>query len=149
MPANNQRPAAQTPVSPRNTAKYTNKDGSKFITVPKGATSESSLPSTPTTAKASAPPLEASNHDNDPAPTVIRKKQKRRQKAALKAAQQAANGHTNNAASGGARTGSMSGRGPADHEEVESDDEHEYILASELTGPTTNGHPPSDSKSKK
>ncbi|KNB11821.1 hypothetical protein FOXG_11572 [Fusarium oxysporum f. sp. lycopersici 4287] len=149
MPANNQRPAAQTPVSPRNTAKYTNKDGSKFITVPKGATSESSLPSTPTTAKASAPPLEASNPDNDPAPTVNRKKQKRRQKAALKAAQQAANGHTNNAASGGARTGSMSGRGPADHEEVESDDEHEYILASELTGPTTNGHPPSDSKSKK
>ncbi|WKT50201.1 hypothetical protein QSH57_015149 [Fusarium oxysporum f. sp. vasinfectum] len=125
MPANNQRPAAQTPVSPRNTAKYTNKDGSKFITVPKGATSESSLPSTPTTAKASAPPLEASNPDNDPAPTVNRKKQKRRQKAALKAAQQAANGHTNNAASGGARTGSMSGRGPADHEEVESDDEHD------------------------
>ncbi|KAG5752427.1 hypothetical protein H9Q70_004916 [Fusarium xylarioides] len=148
MPANNQRPAAQTPVSPRNTAKYTNKDGSKFITVPKGATSESSLPSTPTTAKASAPPLEASNPDNDPAPTVNRKKQKRRQKAALKAAQQAANGHTNNVASGGARTGSASGRGPADHEEVESDDEHEYILASELTGPTTNGHPSSDSKSK-
>jgi hypothetical protein len=149
MPANNQRPAAQTPVSPRNTAKYTNKDGSKFITVPKGATSESSLPSTPTTAKASGPPLEDSNPDNDPAPTVNRKKQKRRQKAALKAAQQAANGHTNNVASSGAGTGSTSGRGPADHEEVESDDEHEYILASELTGPNTNGHPPSDSKSKK
>ncbi|KAJ4140480.1 Stress response protein nst1, partial [Fusarium oxysporum] len=83
MPANNQRPAAQTPVSPRNTAKYTNKDGSKFIT---------------------CPTTEASNPDNDPAPTVNRKKQKRRQKAALNAAQQAANGHTNNAASGGART---------------------------------------------
>ncbi|KAF4435748.1 hypothetical protein F53441_13452 [Fusarium austroafricanum] len=149
MPANNQRPAAQTPVSPRSTAKYTNKDGSKFITVPKGATSESSLPSTPTAAKPSGPPLETSNADNEPAPTVNRKKQKRRQKAAEKAAQKAANGHANNVAGAVTGAGSMSGRGPADHEEVESEDEHEYVLAGELTDPITNGHVPSDSKSKK
>lgn len=150
MPANNQRPAAQPPVSPRNTAKYTNKDGSKFITVPKGTTSESSLPPTPTTAKPSGPPLDTSNADDGPAPAINRKKQKRRQKAAAKAAaQQAANGHNDDASGHGAGAGSMPGRGPADHEEVESDDEHEYILASELTDPTTNGHPPSDSRSKK
>ncbi|KAI8666042.1 Stress response protein NST1 [Fusarium keratoplasticum] len=147
MPANNQKPASQTPASPRNTAKYTNKDGSKFITVPKGSPSESSLPPTPTTTKASAPPPDASN---GPAPTINRKKQKRRQKAAAKLAlqQQTANGH--DAASGaGSAAGSTLGRGPADHEEVESDDEHEYVLASEVSGPTSNGHPLPDSKSKK
>ncbi|KAM0555777.1 hypothetical protein ACHAPJ_006173 [Fusarium lateritium] len=151
MPANNQRPAPQTPASPRNTAKYTNKDGSKFITVPKGTPSESSLPSTPTTAKASAPPLDTSNIDNDPAPAVNRKKQKRRQKAAAKAAaaQQAENGHRDDMSAGGTDAGSTLGRGPADHEEVESDDEHEYVLASELSGPTTNGHLHADAKSKK
>ncbi|KAL2683162.1 hypothetical protein Neosp_007629 [[Neocosmospora] mangrovei] len=146
MPANNQKPASQTPASPRNTAKYTNKDGSKFITVPKGSPSESSLPPTPTTTKASAPPPDASN---DP-PAVNRKKQKRRQKAAAKLAmqQQTTNGH--DAASGaGSAAGSTLGRGPADHEEVESDDEHEYVLASEVSGPTSNGHLLADSKSKK
>ncbi|KAM0261917.1 hypothetical protein ACHAPA_009544 [Fusarium lateritium] len=152
MPANNQRPVAQTPVSPRSTAKYTNKDGSKFITVPKGTPSESSLPSTPTTAKPSGPPLDTSHADNDeePAPAVNRKKQKRRQKAAARAAaQEAANGHHDDASGRGSALGSTSGRGPADYEEVESDDEHEYILASELTGSTTNGHLHSDSRSKK
>ncbi|KAG8356964.1 Stress response protein nst1 [Fusarium venenatum] len=150
MPANNQRPATQTPVSPRNTAKYTNKDGSKFITVPKGTPSESSLPPTPTSAKPNGPPLDVSNVDDGPAPAVNRKKQKRRQKAAAKAAaQQAVNGHNGHASGRGAAGSPMTGRGPADHEEVESDDENEYILASELTEPTTNGHPPSDSRSKK
>ncbi|KAG8673202.1 Stress response protein nst1 [Fusarium poae] len=150
MPANNQRPATQTPVSPRNTAKYTNKDGSKFITVPKGTPSESSLPPTPTSAKPNGPPLDVSNVDDGPAPAVNRKKQKRRQKAAAKAAaQQAANGNNNHASGRGAAGSSMTGRDPADHEEVESDDENEYVLASELTEPTTNGHPPSDSRSKK
>ncbi|CAG1998574.1 unnamed protein product [Fusarium graminearum] len=150
MPANNQRPATQTPVSSRNTAKYTNKDGSKFITVPKGTPSESSLPPTPTSAKPNGPPLDASNVDDGPAPAINRKKQKRRQKAAAKAAaQQAANGHNDHASGRSTAGSSLPGRGPADHEEVESDDENEYILASELTEPTTNGHPPSDSRSKK
>ncbi|KAF4996149.1 hypothetical protein FGRMN_4641, partial [Fusarium graminum] len=150
MPANNHRPAAQTPVSPRSTAKYTNKDGSKFITVPKGTPSESSLPSTPTTAKPSGPPLDTSHADDEPAPAVNRKKQKRRQKAAARAAaQEAANRHNDDASGHGSALGSTPGRGPADYEEVESDDEHEYILESELADPTTNGHLHSDSKSKK
>ncbi|KAF4965090.1 hypothetical protein FZEAL_10803, partial [Fusarium zealandicum] len=149
MPANNQKPASQTPASPRSTAKYTNKDGSKFITVPKGTPSESSLPSTPTTTRAFAPPLDM-DPDNDTAPAVNRKKQKRRQKAAAKAAAQlAANGHADAASGSGSVAGSTLGRGPADHDEVESDDEHEYVLASELSGPTTNGHPSFDPKSKK
>ncbi|KAM5354466.1 hypothetical protein ACJ41O_001113 [Fusarium nematophilum] len=86
------------------------------------------------------------NASNGPALTVNRKKQKRRQKAAAKAAaQQAANGHV----AGTAGAGSGAGRGPADTDIVESDDEHEYVLASELSGPTLNGHPPPDTKSKK
>lgn len=133
MPANNQKSAPYSPASPRNTAKYTNKDGSKFITVPKGTPSESSLPSTPTTTKPSAPPPQPNFDDDDSAPVVNRKKQKRRQKAAAKAAaEQAANGH--------ARTSPRSSRPrPADYEEVVSDDEHEYVLAHELE-PETNGH---------
>ncbi|KJZ73316.1 hypothetical protein HIM_07320 [Hirsutella minnesotensis 3608] len=97
MPAPKQPPAAPTPASPRNTAKYTNKDGSKFITVPKGSASESSQPSTPTTsAKAVDQPAAAPLSLDSSLPAVNRKKQKRRQKAAAKAAaEQAANGHAN------------------------------------------------------
>lgn len=147
MPANNPRPASQTPASPRNTAKYTNKDGSKFITVPKGAVSEPSQPSTPTTTKPSAPPQDP-NSINDLAPAVNRKKQKRRQKAAAKAAaaEEAANGHES------PRTdmGRTPGAGLADHEIVPSDDdEYEYVLGVEEHLPTTNGHPHEDSKLKK
>lgn len=101
MPVNNQRPASNPPASPRNHAKYTNKDGSKFITVPKGAANPTAAPpssdpsqasplTTPTPSDTAAHP----NLDNEPAPAVNRKKQKRRQKAAAKAAaEQAANGH--------------------------------------------------------
>lgn len=96
MPASKQKPAAPAPPSPRNTAKYTNKDGSKFITVPKGTASDSSPPSTPTTS-AKANDLAAAPLTLDAsAPTVNRKKQKRRQKAAAKAAaEMAANGYAN------------------------------------------------------
>ncbi|KAI5462849.1 salt tolerance down-regulator-domain-containing protein [Mariannaea sp. PMI_226] len=132
MPANNQKPASYSPASPRNTAKYTNKDGSKFITVPKGTPSESSLPSTPTTSRPSAPPPEP-NSINDSAPAVNRKKQKRRQKAAAKAAaEDAANGYSH-------ASPSMTGPRPTDYEIVASDDEHEYVLAHELE-PQSNGH---------
>lgn len=146
MPATNQKPATQTPASPRNLAKYTNKDGSKFITVPKGTPSESSQPSTPTTTKPSAPPPEP-NASNDIAPTVNRKKQKRRQKAAAKAAaEQAANGHVDHI-SGSGRT---SGHHPADHEIVASDDDDaDYDLGVHHSGPMSNGHPAIDAKSKK
>ncbi|CEJ82288.1 Putative Stress response protein NST1 [[Torrubiella] hemipterigena] len=84
MPASNQKPASPTPASPRSTSKYTNKDGSKFITVPKGFSPDSSLPPTPTANI--APPL-SNDHDHDAEDRPVnRKKQKRRQKAAAKAA---------------------------------------------------------------
>lgn len=84
MPASNQKPASPTPASPRSTSKYTNKDGSKFITVPKGLSPDSSLPPTPTANI--APPL-SNDHDHDAEDKPVnRKKQKRRQKAAAKAA---------------------------------------------------------------
>ncbi|KAG5964206.1 hypothetical protein E4U58_003238 [Claviceps cyperi] len=94
MPAKNQKAALPTPVSPRNTAKYTNKDGSKYITVPK-TQSDCSQPSTPTMATKPSrlpsspppppPPNRASSLDTA-IPSVNRKKQKRRQKALAKAA---------------------------------------------------------------
>ncbi|KHN98649.1 stress response protein nst1 [Metarhizium album ARSEF 1941] len=93
MPATNQKPALTTSTSPRSTAKYTNKDGSKFITVPKSTPSDSSQPSTPTIAAQSvnSPPNPPAS--DAPVQTVNRKKQKRRQKALAKAAaaEQAAN----------------------------------------------------------
>ncbi|KAH6970874.1 salt tolerance down-regulator-domain-containing protein [Ilyonectria sp. MPI-CAGE-AT-0026] len=146
MPATNQKPATQTPASPRNLAKYTNKDGSKFITVPKGTPSESSQPSTPTTTKHSAPPPEP-NASNDTAPTVNRKKQKRRQKAAAKAAaEQAANGHADHISG----SGMTSGHHRADHEIVASDDDDaDYGLGAHHSGSMSNGHLPIDAKSKK
>ncbi|KAK1542064.1 stress response protein NST1 [Colletotrichum paranaense] len=90
MPANHRQPAAQTPASPntKSTARYTNKDGSKIITVPKGPPSaEPSQPSTPTSS-AKAPSVQTldTNGADPSAPTVNRKKQKRRAKAAAKAA---------------------------------------------------------------
>lgn len=143
MPANHQRPAAQTPASPRNTAKYTNKDGSKFITVPKGA-SESSQPSTPTSSKQAEALPENPGQDSAAAPTVNRKKQKRRQKAAAKAAaEQAANGyqsvmpmpvhpHANELENGGL---------------VNSDDDEDYDDV--LGSGTVNGYSESGSKGRK
>lgn len=99
-----QPPAASQPppASPttKGTAKYTNKDGSKFITVPKIAPTPEPQPS-PTVASASAGGAKSSNGSQEsaaganPAP-VNRKKAKRRAKAAAKAAaEQAAQGHTN------------------------------------------------------
>ncbi|OAA72886.1 stress response protein nst1 [Akanthomyces lecanii RCEF 1005] len=106
MPANTQKPAAPSPASPRNTSKYTNKDGSKFITVPKGFADSSSQPATPTlsatnehhfAAQMQPDNSAAPDYDDDDAsataPSVNRKKQKRRQKAAAKAAEKGLNGH--------------------------------------------------------
>ncbi|KAI1105199.1 hypothetical protein F4804DRAFT_331593 [Jackrogersella minutella] len=94
MPAknNNRQPAAQAPASstPKATAKYTNKDGTKYISVPKSSTSTPPAQPSPTTtsssrggAPSSAPPPIV---DVAPAQPVNRKKQKRRAKAAAKAA---------------------------------------------------------------
>ena len=83
------------PLSPTSkaTAKYTNKDGSKYITVPKGTASADSSQPSPTTVPAvtarnsasAAGPVggPVSNGQTQP---VNRKKQKRREKAAAKAA---------------------------------------------------------------
>jgi hypothetical protein len=136
------------PASPRNTSKYTNKDGSKFITVPKGPPSESSQPSTPTTttrpssfAPEPAPAVDA------PTTTVNRKKQKRRQKAAAKAAAEetVANGHRGAAPVPAAADDSHSRPATDDR----SDDEDEDPHVDETREPAANGHTVSDSKSKK
>ncbi|KAL7921785.1 salt tolerance down-regulator domain-containing protein [Trichoderma austrokoningii] len=139
MPAHHhQKPAPLVPVSPRNTAKYTNKDGSKFITVPKGSPSDSSSrPSTPPVAKPNSalPPPDSTALDML-APTVNRKKQKRRQKAAAKAAAaQAVNGHTSPALSSDKPTA-------ADDDLVPSDEDDDVCyLADELEPTSTaNGH---------
>lgn len=79
---------ALTPASPNKaTAKYTNKDGSKFITVPKSTTSDISEPS-PTMAQTSKAngQMSVPSTDTGVAPTVNRKKQKRRQKQAARLA---------------------------------------------------------------
>jgi hypothetical protein len=82
------RPPALSPASPNKaTAKYTNKDGSKFITVPKSTNSDSSEPS-PTMAQTTKTNGQTSNPlpDTGVAPGVNRKKQKRRQKQAARLA---------------------------------------------------------------
>jgi hypothetical protein len=90
MPANQRQPKSQTlSASPtQSTAKYTNKDGSKFIKVPK-------LADTPVMAQIAATngqqPLTPTDTNGD-APAVNRKKQKRRQKQAAKLAAQPTNG---------------------------------------------------------
>lgn len=147
MPANNPKTATQVPASPRNTAKYTNKDGSKFITVPKGTPSESSQPTTPTNGH-STPALQpsVSTADGPAARAVNRKKQKRRQKAAAKAAaDQTANGHPS-PASAAANSDEPE---TADNEDLVSDDDQEYVLAGEGAAAETNGHGLSEPKSKK
>ncbi|KAL6699129.1 hypothetical protein J3F84DRAFT_393490 [Trichoderma pleuroticola] len=149
MPAHHQKPAPLAPASPRNTAKYTNKDGSKFITVPKASPSDSSRPSTPTVAKSNkAPPPADSTGLDTSAPIVNRKKQKRRQKAAAKAAAaQAANGHPSPALSSDKQM-------PADYELVASDEDDDvYDLVDDAEPrPATNGHaidPKANKKNKK
>lgn len=105
MPANQRQKTAQSPPSPSTkvTAKYTNKDGSKFITVPKSA----NISDPSETPQAMAQPTATSNgqtptsppHTNGSAPAVNRKKQKRREKQAAKlAAEQPTVPKTNGAA---------------------------------------------------
>ncbi|KAH6635685.1 salt tolerance down-regulator-domain-containing protein [Chaetomium sp. MPI-SDFR-AT-0129] len=93
--------SSAAPISPnsKGTAKYTNKDGSKFITVPKMNTPVDSAHPSPTVASPS-PAAQAATQpipDDEPARPVNRKKQKRRAKAAAKlAAEQAQNAPTTN-----------------------------------------------------
>ncbi|KAL2066873.1 hypothetical protein VTL71DRAFT_1297 [Oculimacula yallundae] len=114
MPANQRQKTAQSPPSPssRATAKYTNKDGSKFITVPKGFNTSDSSEASPAMAQ-SATKTNAQMPASPPAtdgsaPTVNRKKQKRRQKQAAKlAAEQPIAPLTNGARSQSALKGQM------------------------------------------
>ncbi|KAJ2897262.1 stress response protein NST1 [Zalerion maritima] len=85
MLSNNRNAAAHASAaspSPKTTAKYSNRDGSKVITVPKNSASDTAQSSPVTPAAPSAQP---SSGTNGVAPTVNRKKQKRREKAAKKA----------------------------------------------------------------
>ncbi|KAJ9148954.1 Stress response protein NST1 [Pleurostoma richardsiae] len=87
----------QAPASPsaKATAKYTNKDGSKFITVPKIATSTSvelaqPSPTNSTVSGATSQTNPGGAGSNGAGPAAVnRKKQKRRAKAAAKAAAEA------------------------------------------------------------
>lgn len=92
MPADQRQQSTQPPALPlaspsKTTAKYTNKDGSKSITVPKSITSDSPEPS-PTMAQTTKTNGQMSNPSVDigAAPSVNRKKQKRRQKQAARLA---------------------------------------------------------------
>ncbi|KAL1836532.1 hypothetical protein VTJ49DRAFT_5044 [Mycothermus thermophilus] len=108
---------AAAPLSPttRATAKYTNKDGSKFITVPKVTTPVESAQPSPT------PAPSATGTDQPPQP-VNRKKQKRRAKAAAKAAaEQAQHKPTTN----GVHSPPPNDQQPADAEP--EDDEEEAV----------------------
>ncbi|KAK2006861.1 hypothetical protein LZ32DRAFT_610892 [Colletotrichum eremochloae] len=131
MPANHRQPASQTPASPNTkaTARYTNKDGSKIITVPKGPPStEPSQPSTPTlSARPPSVQTTATNGADSSAPTVNRKKQKRRAKAAAKAAAEQAVGQNPNGRSSPAPGASASKPQPAqdDDDQDSSDDDAE------------------------
>ena len=102
MLANQRQQTVQSPTSPTSkaTAKYTNKDGSKFITVPKSFNVSDSSETSPAMAQTTTKPngqiptLPADT--NGVAPTVNRKKQKRRQKQAAKlAAEQPAKSQSN------------------------------------------------------
>lgn len=96
MRANPKQQPAQSPsIDAVTTAsKYTNKDGSKFITIPKFSSSTDSSETSPNmaqaTAKANAEAINSSPADQATAPTVNKKKQKRRQKLAEQAAKIAA-----------------------------------------------------------
>ncbi|CAN8102102.1 unnamed protein product [Discula destructiva] len=147
-------PAANTPPSPPTSptggkagAKYRNRDGSKFITLPDSTSAPSSAQHSPTMPGAvtarpltAAPPVAT---DAGPATSVNRKKQKRREKAAAKAAAAASvNGTSNHASS----AGHDPAQDPEDSDEDEGFDGRQKQNAHSLT----NGHAlGQDGKSKK
>lgn len=101
QPAPPQVGSQQPPMSPTaKGAKYRNRDGSKFITLPDTTSTPDSAQASPTSAVPISKPSTTANAAatrNGPTPTnVNRKKQKRREKAAAKAAAAAAvNGASN------------------------------------------------------
>ncbi|KAK1978853.1 salt tolerance down-regulator-domain-containing protein [Colletotrichum cereale] len=157
MPANHRQPASQTPASPNTkaTARYTNKDGSKIITVPKGPPStEPSQPSTPTSsARPPSVQATATNGADSSAPTVNRKKQKRRAKAAAKAAAEQAVGQAPNGRSSPAPGAPASKPQPAqeddDQDSSDDDDADDHHSADDRLGPNGLASAKSSKKSKK
>jgi hypothetical protein len=87
MPANRRQQTAQSPTSPTapTTAKYINKDGSKFITIPKVHSSVDPSETSPAMAQVQTKTNGQLPHPNDDlngtTTSVNRKKQKRREKA--------------------------------------------------------------------
>lgn len=99
MPAN---PRQTSPNAASATSKYTNKDGSKFIAIPKVSSSTEPSEASPTMAPhtmktASGLPQDSPSANPNDAPAVNRKKQKRRQKQAEKLAAEAAGRSDGNA----------------------------------------------------
>ncbi|XXG98149.1 hypothetical protein Hte_004470 [Hypoxylon texense] len=99
MPTNNNRQPASQGNPPKATAKYTNKDGTKYISVPKSSASTPPAQPSPTTTSSSRGGGALTNPstaaDVPPAQPINRKKQKRRAKAAAKAAAEQAEAAAN------------------------------------------------------
>lgn len=152
---NQPAPPAPPPMSPTaRGAKYRNRDGSKFITLPDTMSAPDSAQPSPTTSAASGAKSQATGGSgatsNGPAtapPNVNRKKQKRREKAAAKAAAEAALNAANvNGASDPA------GRRPSHDPDQEDSEEDEDQFDSQLhqAQAQVNGRTPgTSSKSKK
>lgn len=140
-------PPPTSPTGAKGPAKYRNRDGSKFITLPDSTTAPSSAQPSPTIAGSAAAnaqtnPAPVETEDGS-APAVNRKKQKRREKAAAKAAAAASvNGTSNHASS----TGQDPAPDPDDSDEEEGFDGRQHQFSQALT----NGHAPEhNGKSKK
>lgn len=152
------QPAAsqQPPLSPtgKGGAKYRNRDGSKFITLPDSTSAPSSAQPSPTTSAASNanPQMAASVAalSNGPAPAVNRKKQKRREKAAAKAAAAAA---TNGAANPLSSAGPESTQDPDAADDSEEGDrfegQHSHGLVNGHATAETTGKSKKSKKKKK
>lgn len=137
------------PLSPTGKgAKYRNRDGSKFITLPDSTSAPDSAQPSPTTSAASNANLptaaSAAATSNGPAPAVNRKKQKRREKAAAKAAAAAA-------VNGASNPTSSAGHEPTQDPDLAEDSDEGDRLDGQRLHSQVNGHTTADStgKSKK
>lgn len=145
-------PAANPPTSPtggKGGAKYRNRDGSKYITLPESTSAPSSAQPSPTlpgtvTAKSqtSAPPVA----NDDGSVQVNKKKKKRREKAAAKlAAAVSLNGTSNHASS----TGQDQSQDPDDSDDDEGLEDREDQFSHGLTNGHTLEHEGKSKKPKK
>ncbi|KAI1815183.1 hypothetical protein GGS20DRAFT_544764 [Poronia punctata] len=178
MPSNNNRhgaTAAAASPTPKATAKYTNKDGTKYISVPKSSASTPPAQPSPTTTSSSrsgAPTNGPIPLDAQPPAAVNKKKQKRRAKAAAKAAAEKEHTASNGVSSPTSTSSVALPAAPTTHrkqpiapqsgppigngyngedwgEETESDDGGHVTLAGETQHLTTHGSSQKAKKSKK